>query len=758
MRRSRVLWLLNQSVLRKSDLVHLSNCGVREFFLPKSFPHTVDSLDWTVDSTQDANLTISPAELAVLNAQDWYADPSAEAWDIANRHFDVVFITGLPQQIKTVVWNFSGAIVLRASGCAEGKTYSDVLRLGVDEATIYKLKSLGDRFWYGATHEHLVNYELELFQRRLCYLPVEYPLSVSRCDAVSQGKLALHCPNIETSNPAKDKYEAFLKRFNKSDYIVLGCQPIDCGDPKVIGTVRHAGLEQLETAAVLFYPSNEYFQIDDTSILAMAAGVPVVFTVHGMLDALGGQYLAGRADDMESASKKITKLMAKDRKTVRDVLLSQSKFLSKFSAETVGQCWRAAWVKIQLSLDIIRHQDKSRTPKSKRVAVVVPLRHRGSDLLEAKLLAEALYLGATQDGGAVEVVIFHQEDKALYADENFRDMNPAIKRRHYRWRNLGAAEAQRAMRYSGLEGWEASADLYCVPDDDVKQLMDCDVWVVISDRVSAPILPLKPVVYMLNDYLQRYEPILKHGADQTYLNAVRLASRVLVTTDFTHNDALQYGGIDRKKIARLPMLVPDVWDVEPTRSRSSSPYFVWATDFHHHVEHKNAFRALKIYYEHLDGILPCRVIGLQTDKFLKSQMPHLFSFVELVKESGQLRKRLTWLGDVSYADRFDLFSGAAFLWHAHKIDSEAHAVVQAASMRVPSLSCVYPVMEEVDQQFSLGLSWMSADTPREMAERLKYMEVNYHHLSSQLPSKDLLAVNALSTVALQYWSEVKQCL
>ena len=46
---------------------------------------------------------------------------------------------------------------------------------------------------------------------------------------------------------------------------------------------------------------------------------------------------------------------------------------------------------------------------------------------------------------------------------------------------------------------------YQAPDDGISQFMDCDLWIVISDRLRLPLLPVRPYLLMVYDYLQRYQ-------------------------------------------------------------------------------------------------------------------------------------------------------------------------------------------------------------------------------------------------------------
>lgn len=316
------------------------------------------------------------------------------------------------------------------------------------------------------------------------------------------------------------------------------------------------------------------------------------------------------------------------------------------------------------------------------------------------------------------------------------------------------------MRYAGFDGWEPSAEQYIVPDDGMQQLVDCDLWLFVSDRFSYPVLPIKPIVLMVYDYLQRYVDILSHGADMPFLQAARSAERVLVTTEFTRQDALQYSGVEAHKVKKMPMLAPEfpIKLDHPTMQNGERPYFLWTTNPSSHKNHKNTADALQIYYETLAGELDCNVTGFETKGMLARGLPHLLAMAEVFERSKILRKRVKWLGELPDAQYQHVLSQSRFLMHAGRIDNGTFSVIEAACLGVPSLSSNYPPMREIDEQFSLNLSWMNPDSPRDMAEQLKIMELNAMERRKFLPSEAELKAQRIECHASAYWQEVRQCL
>lgn len=756
----RILWLLNDFQLRGSDVEQLRKLGVTKIYMPKTLPLSVEDIACNVDYTYDSALDIPVDDLALLNQQNWYAEPSSEAWEIANKHFDVAFVGPYASQINAVVCNFTGAIVLRALGFPEGTSYSKKLSQLLDETVLYKIKALGKRFWFGSIHQHIVNYELDYLVRRYCAMPMAVESNDKhRPLEAREISLAFHCPFIGVSEHWRKIYEDLSRDFKDFKYSILGIQPTLIEDEHVLNSSSgEIDFSMLKQTKVLFYPSQEYIWTDDVPLRAMAEGTLVVFMAGGMLDALGGSDFIGRCFTIEEAQKKVRAIIKGDRALIRKIQADQAGFIAKFSAEAVFRQWQESWGRILAELLVSRDESLARPQKRKKIAVIVPVKYRGGSLRGAKLLAQALHEGSRQLNEAADIIFCHLDDKEAYAEDSFGDMSEEIQRRAYRWRMLDSETSQRAMRYSGLDNWVAEYSAYCVPDDGIKQLMDCDLWLVISDRLEAPLLPLRPTIHMVYDYLQRYVPILKGGADSVFINAARAARKVLVTTDFTFKDALQYAGVSAGKVSKVPMLIPEFWKNKVDKQINARPYFIWTTNVSQHKNHENAFKALSIYYERLNGIMPCVVTGVGTSGFLKNTMPHLAPAISIIKNSKKLRRYISWPGELQDEEYQSTLANSCFLWHAGTIDNGTFSVVEAACFGVPALSSDYPAMREIDRGFSLGLTWMKSNAPLEMAERLKYMEENYLNLAATLPALEKIAENNVEKFASEYWREVRSCL
>lgn len=760
----RVLWLLNHTTLRRFEVAQLKNAGVSGIFCPKSFPYDEGNLSASVTYEFDKLLGLDDEEVFILNSQDWYETPSLEAWEIVNRHFDIAFIGFFPKQIASVCKWFSGGIILRAFGLGGEETYSKLI-LKLEGGKLQEaIKKCGKRFYFGMGYSHLAECEDDFVSDRSVFMPVGLS-SVEILDGWdgAGGNILFVCPRIGSSGYFKNVYDDFCAVFKGLPYKVGGAQPIDVNDPSVLGFIDDFEYKSLmKNSRVMFYHSREKNHIHYHPFEAVRAGMPLVFMSGGMLDCLGGRELPGRCQTLAEARDKIERILSGDTCLVGKIRSSQAILLEAMDPELCQKAWRAGFSYIQENISswlAVLAQRPNRARK-KRIGVILPVAYRGGSLRGSQVLARALYIGSRQCGEDAEIVFLHLADKESYPPGTFADWPDGIRRREFSWLKLNAAEARRAMRYAGFSSWEPTEPAYLVPDDGIRQLQDCDLWLVVSDRLECPLLPLKPVVHMIYDYLQRYVEFTSEVFDLQVLKAARAAARVLVTSEFTYQDALQYAGLPASKVAKVPML-PPVFPVERNCSEpiaAQGGYFIWTTNAALHKNHLNAVQALRIYYEELDGQLDCHVTGVDTMNLLRERQPHLQVVAHVFKKSAKLSQHVHFRGDLSEVEYRDTLRHATFLWHAGKVDNGTFSVIEAASLGVPSLSSDYPAMREINSQFHLNLAWMDASNPQDMARQLKKMESSATEMRTKLPDEAEMQSNHIEVHAAAYWREVATCL
>jgi glycosyltransferase involved in cell wall biosynthesis len=754
----RVLWLLNYSSLRHFELSQFYKLGITEIFTPKYFPHDEGNLSASVDYSTDDRLDIPKQSLAVLNAQNWYEKPSLEAWEIANHYFDIAVIGFFPDQIKATIAYFKGSIVMRAFGLAKGFSYTRLLYDEIGVHGVEQIQRIKSRFWFGAGYDHLYECEGKLLQERHCYLPVGLKSVDIQDKWTGEDKRILFvCPRINTSPYFKNIYQQFISDFDEFNFTIAGAQPIPVNDKRVIGFVSD-DIHQynMRSHRVVFYHSSEPNHIHFHPFEAIRSGMPLIFMAGGMLDKMGGIGLWGRCKTTKEAIVKIRRILDDDTTLITAIKKEQIRLLDQIKPDYCLSYFHTAYQKIIQGLRAENEESKTIVPKKKRIAVIVPIEYRGGSLRGAISLANSLVNGAALLGDFVEVVFAHLDRPEYDLDGIFSDLSSTVIRRTYQWQVLDSDEASRALSYAGHSDWQPEQSVYWIPNDGIKQFLDCDLWIIISDRLEKPLLPIRPYVLMVYDYIQRYLPFLNNQHEIDLMQRAQKALCVLVTTQFTANDAMQYMGIPSSCVFKMPMLVPDFksHQVKDLNKKKNQSYFIWTTNNARHKNHYNMFVALRKYYDELGGKLECHITGCNSDRIFE-----IYPDVELIfKSSPKMKKLMKFSGELSDYAYKNKLEQSAFLLHGALIDNGTFSVIEAAQLGIPSLSTDYPPMREISERFNLQLSWMSPTKPGEIAQQLKIMEKQYGYLKEKLIQKKVQQFKHTPDEEAYYWKVIKTCL
>jgi glycosyltransferase involved in cell wall biosynthesis len=758
----RVMWLLNHTGARRFEVPMLKRLGFTEIFLPKRYPNDPGFRSASIDFSEDVNLTIPNDDLQILNAADWYDDPGPQAMAIANRHFRIAFfIMHQPGIFKSLADGFNGAMVWRVYGLSADTGYGRSIDHYFGHGSGPKLiRALRSRFWFGEAYDHLHHGEPSYLQNRSVFLPVGLPRASADDEwSGSDRRFLFVCPDIGVNPYYEAIYQTFCKDFSGLPHVVGGAQPIHIADPNVLG---FAPLElyrrNMRELRAMYYHSTEPNHIHYHPFEAIQTGMPLVFMGGGMLDRFGGRGLPGRCASVAEARSKISRILDDDKSLIEEIRATQPRLLLPLSFEAREPAWRDGMDRI---LEALARKDAvsglaARTPR--RIAVILPEPYRGGTLLGAKLLAGAIRHGSSQSGEAAEVIFAHLDDKTIYSDDDFNDLPPGITVRPFTWIRMPREQASRTMTLAGL-GTLLTGDEYICPDDGIQQFLDCDLWVFVSDRFSFPILPIRPYVLMIYDYLQRYFDILPYEVNASITAAARRAARVLVTTEFTKQDAIQFAGVSERNIVRVPMLAPEPTE-GITKSDSARPrrYFLWTTNAAAHKNHVISFKALAHYYDILNGALDCRVTGVNSRELLASEAEHSPSGKPLMDAHSATRKRLKLLGELPYQAYLRHLSGAEFLWHTSRLDNGTFAMIEAAHCGVPTLSSDYPAIREEAAQFGLAPAWFDPLDSCAMAQQLKHMETKSQAMRDAMPTVDQMAKNSVQRLARTYWEAIRACL
>lgn len=754
----RVMWLLNHSSARKFEIPMLKRIGVEEIFLPKSFPQHHNFRSASVDFSEDANLTVPSEVVARLNEVDWYKPVAKEIWELANRYFDVLFFIAHDlDAVANAAQNFAGVLVWRAYGLDKSLSYSRLLSSS-EEALLSIQRPKGSFLW-GYAYRGLETIEPDFLAKNGIYLPLG--LSNAEIDDRWNGddpSILFVCPEIGFNPYYKAIYTRFKRDFEGLPYLIGGSQPIAVDDPRVLGFVtgeEHAS--NMKNLRVMFYHSQEPRHVHYHPFEAIRAGMPLVFMGGGLLDQLGGNNQPGRAATVSEARSKIERLLKGDTKFAEQIRSAQIQMLDGMRADHLEQYWRDAFAIIHKRLTVQRSIPAAENPRKKRIAVVVPVEYRGGSLRAAKLLAEALSLGSVQAHDEAEIVFGHLNSD-VYTKDDFKDLPPGVRVRPFNIKMIDRRSAERAMKLRGFEEWSASSETYIAFDDEIKLFLDCDLVIVISDRIFHPILPLTPIAHVIYDYLQRYSKFATSNVEAAFLDAAHRAKKVIVTTEFTREDAVNYACLPRTKVVKLPMLSPSFLAKTRVGRSERENSFIWTTNANPHKNHRAALEALTIYYEELGGKLTCNITGVRTDELLTGKVDHLKDVKKILHGSPKLAANLVSHGDLPDGAYQSLLARSQFLWHPGLVDNGTFSVVEAATLGVPALSSNYPAMLEMNAQYSLGLTFMDPNDPNDMAKQLKHMEESVVEVASRLPDLETLKLQSIDKLAIQYWEAVSEWL
>lgn len=387
----------------------------------------------------------------------------------------------------------------------------------------------------------------------------------------------------------------------------------------------------------------------------------------------------------------------------------------------------------------------------------------------AKTIARMIKKGSAEadDNCGVRLAVI-QGKYDLQSD--FRDLHEdEIEVREFEWERI---EQQKAENIAFIQGQRADlyAAEYQIPVDGINNLIDSDLWFIVSDRLELPLAPVKPFVVFATDYIQRYVPEIfpRDGwgtVDMPFLTAARMAKAVVVTTPQTRMDAISYAGVPASKVHLAPMDFDPTWMPEALKEdlEDDQPYFVWPTNPTQHKNHIRAFEALAAYYRKFDGKLNVRVTGANThwlnplqkiERWI-AEIDHIAETRKLVSRSSVFKDRVRFMGELSDDLYAQMLANAEFLWHPTIYDNGTFAVAEAAWYGCPSLSSGYPQMRYIGERFSIPMEFFSARSVDEMARALKAMEEKTPALRKGLPDRVSLSQHSWEHHAFEYWGLLK---
>jgi hypothetical protein len=412
----------------------------------------------------------------------------------------------------------------------------------------------------------------------------------------------------------------------------------------------------------------------------------------------------------------------------------------------------------------------------RKIAVMLPIGYRGGSLRAAKNIAKGLAYQAEKHNDEVQIVFSYSKNGNYNLYTDFDDLTRAgIALRETIWKIYPREALQTAVTLIDMDRKPFEHNEYCLPTDGANDFYDCDLWIIISDRLPAPLFPLKKYACVVYDYIQRYVPeIFGNGNDVWDAQAlnlftlVRNAEKVFVTTPSTRADIISYVGVQPGRISLLELsfepIDPNV--IDTPNLYVPEDYFIWTTNGSFHKNIVNALNALEYYIQELGGALNIVVTGYSSEyfdienKFETNDPMLVFPQIAYVRnkisKNSNLREKIRVLGNISDEMYAYVLERAKFLWHPALYDNGTFSVIEAAFLKTPSLSARYPAMEYINSKFNLNLLWFNPHNSREMAKTLSEMEKIYH--SIELPGRDVLLQSSWQSNSLLLYKAIKELL
>lgn len=370
-------------------------------------------------------------------------------------------------------------------------------------------------------------------------------------------------------------------------------------------------------------------------------------------------------------------------------------------------------------------------PAPPKIAVILPVGYRGGTL---RLVLNVIRHIASRQPRAI--VFGLPEGHQTTIEDEIADLKrdcPTTEIRPFTWKRLSKQNASGTLQATGLKVDHLISDTYQLPVDNRTNFCDCDFWLFISDRLEYPLLPIRPYGILVTDHLQRYVPDIfelpmyrtQSAIPWNFIRNVRNADVAIATSTGTVADVRSFSGclgttvqmpttIDLDHFLRLI----ETSESHTTRTHER-PYFAWVTNSSQHKNHPRMIRALRAYYESLNGNLDVIVTGLWTDLFDPNlpeerignrrpqwDYPYIRDVRHMVREKlGPWLHRVHWMGSLDDSEYVSVVRNSKFLIHNVLADNGTFSVVEAAILGRPSLSSDYPQMRELDEQFGLSLKF-----------------------------------------------------
>lgn len=396
----------------------------------------------------------------------------------------------------------------------------------------------------------------------------------------------------------------------------------------------------------------------------------------------------------------------------------------------------------------------------KKIAVMLPFAYKGGTLQGVKNIVKMILIGASTKKDNICVVLSIPEGK-YNIEEDFYDIinMDNLKIRETVWKIYERNEIIQICQFVGKSIDDFKYVKYSIPCDRMNDFYDCDFWFIVSDRINAPIFPLRPYGILVYDYIQRYVDIFNRDrfSDSPFIEQVRGADVVYVTTPQTGEDCAFYCGVSPSKIELLNAEV--VLPKCEIKNINYKKFILWTRSI---TDHKNYMECLKVldrYYNTFDGILDVVVIDVDMKSFdyRKNNKLNEWRYINscrryLAKSSWS--DKIIFKGYVSEKEMDELLYNATFVICPDKTDNGRFCPTRAAYCGTITVSNDYPQMHFWNDVFHLSLHFSNFENSDATARLMKDCEINYKEYEKKLPSKSFLKNFEVNNQAVEFYERI----
>lgn len=761
----RIFWGFNDQWLVKNEIPMLVKLG-HSVYIPKIPQIKVQSC---VTYDYDSDLMIEKDELDALNRCNFYEHICGkDILNICSKYFDMAVIDYSRCMLENFLLFYKGIIVLRPTACRK-INYTQLIYNDIGFWALRYIATKRERFFFARLDKNRIDAADAICRDFRIDLPC---ISMGEKKICSNKKGILYiCNGIKTYPKAYDEYLLVKKEFKGLDITVIGKQiTAQTNEEDILNIDTNADYSEIVGKyRCLLYVSAEEEEFPFYLFDALRMGVPIVFLAEGILDEILGTQIGSRCKTIRDAVKLCKKLLNGNDAIRKNILDEQDQAYVNFL-----KIQNKNFESLQKYMRYWEQNKGTVREKVKRIGIIMPNAYTGGVLDYTERLIYALKKGSEICKENIEIVFGYVKHPSYEKRDYFkkiRELGVAV--REYIWEIVSVQRVRTSYLYQGYDLYLKDAE-YMALNDGMSYFEDCDVLLFAADRINAELYSNVPYGMILHDYIQRYVPeILGESFELAlpFLKSARGALGCFTTTEDIRQEAMMFAGVEGSRIHLLPLFfgaVDNLYDKKGCMDKDCQDedqydYFVWSTNTARHKNHHFALEVLLQYFEN-GGSLKCVMTGANTDKFdIENEVLEKDSYIEeirdIFKSNPILQESIIIKGNLPKQRYFKVLSGAKFFLNTSCNDNGNGTAFDAAMLGVPTLSCDYAAMRNMDRVTSMNMHFYSNNNVDDAVRAVREMEEKVDFID--MPSREELRKHVVvdnETLCLKIYKVICQFL